>query len=251
VPATDSGGHPPTLLRDILGEARDAGFLGPGPVEPHLLHAEGFVVLARRESAGGGDVSYADGSDSSPAPRILDLGSGGGLPGLVLATEWPACRVVLFDANQRRTDFLRRVVPRLELTDRVSVVHDRAESGGRDPELRGAFDGVVVRSFGPPAVVAECAAPFLRVGGWLIVSEPPAGEPGGPDGESGAGAAVNGMDDGGASASRWPAQPLRQFGLEPGEFVRDTYGYQILRQVELCPERFPRRNGVPAKSPLF
>jgi hypothetical protein len=44
---------------------------------------------------------------------------------------------------------------------------------------------------------------------------------------------------------------LQQVGLEPGEFVQADFGYQILRQVEICPDRFPRRNGVPAKNPLF
>jgi 16S rRNA (guanine527-N7)-methyltransferase len=233
VPATDPGAQAPSPLLDILGQARQAGFLGPGAVEPHLAHAQGFVAVARREAAAGSAAS---------SPRLLDLGSGGGLPGLVVALEWPEATVVLLDANRRRTEFLARAVSRLGLADRVSVVHDRAESAGRDPGLRGAMDGVVVRSFGPPAVVAECAAPFLRPGGWLIVSEPP-GAAGGAEETPSAGGAPGG--------SRWPREPLSQFGLAPGEFVQGEFGYQILWQRELCPERFPRRNGVPAKSPLF
>jgi 16S rRNA (guanine527-N7)-methyltransferase len=185
------------------------------------------VTLARHQAtlgpAGGGET-----------PRLLDLGSGGGLPGLVLAEVWPTCTVVLLDANERRTDFLRRSVTKCGLGDRVSVVHQRAEVAGRDPALRGSFDGVVVRSFGPPAVVAECAAPFLHPGGWLIVSEPP-------------GSAEGAAEEG----ARWPAGPLAQVGLEPQEFVRTEFGYQVLRQAEACPDRFPRRNGVPTKSPLF
>jgi 16S rRNA (guanine527-N7)-methyltransferase len=156
-----------------------------------------------------------------------------------MASQWPAASLVLLDANQRRTDFLTRAVTRLGLSARVSVVNDRAESFGRDPEYRGTFDGVVVRSFGPPAVVAECAAPLLRVGGWVIVSEPP----GGP--ESG------GADSGTQGPSRWPAGPLGQLGLEPLAFVQEEFGYQVLRQSQACPDRFPRRNGVPTKHPLF
>jgi 16S rRNA (guanine527-N7)-methyltransferase len=223
VPDTDHAVPSPAALGDVLLDARRAGFLGPGPIEPHLEHAVGFVDLARRQPVPSG----------TGAPRILDLGSGGGLPGLVIAIRWPATTLVLLDANGRRTEFLQRAVRRCGLGERVSVVHQRAEVSGRDPEYRGTFDGVVVRSFGAPAVVAECGAPFLRQGGWLIVSEPP----GAPD--------ENGHRE------RWPADGVDQVGLELGEFVRKGFGYQVLYQREVCPERFPRRNGVPAKQPLF
>jgi len=239
VPDTDQGDNSPTTpshavafsdtanadaLREILTEARTAGFLGPGPIEPHLHHAAGFVTVARQQSAEAGAGSR---------PRLLDLGSGGGLPGLVIAAEWPAASVVLLDANVRRTEFLRRAVTRCGFDSRVTVVQERAEVSGRNPELRGTFDGVVVRSFGAPGVVAECAAPLLRAGGWVIISEPP------------------GSDEDGPSAGRWPADGLALVGLVPGEFVRNDFRYQILHQRELCPERYPRRDGVPAKRPLF
>jgi 16S rRNA (guanine527-N7)-methyltransferase len=220
---TDQAVPSPAALGDVLLDARRAGFLGPGPIEPHLEHAAGFVDLARRQAVRSG----------AGAPLILDLGSGGGLPGLVIAMRWPATTLVLLDANERRAEFLQRAVRRCGLGERVTVVHQRAEVGGRDPDYRGTFDGVVVRSFGAPAVVAECGAPFLRQGGWLIVSEPP------------------GASDENGHRDRWPADGVAQVGLEPGEFVREGFGYQVLHQREACPERFPRRNGVPAKQPLF
>jgi 16S rRNA (guanine527-N7)-methyltransferase len=240
VPDTDRGDHSPTpaALHEVLTEARALGLLGPGPVERHLLHAEGFVDLVRRESAQGPEGS-PPGSLHSPT-RILDLGSGGGLPGLVIAAELPSTTLVLLEANERRAAFLERAVMATELSGRVAVVHQRAELCGRDPDYRGSFDGVVVRSFGPPGAVAECSAPLLRVGGWLIVSEPPdgAGDPGG-------------VGEGQSGPARWPAEGLALFGLEPGESVRREFGFQILRQRTACPDRFPRRNGVPAKNPLF
>jgi 16S rRNA (guanine527-N7)-methyltransferase len=223
VPDTDGGLPSPAILQDFLHQARTAGFLGPGPIETHLQHAAGFVDLARRQP----------GSPTAGTVRLLDLGSGGGLPGLVIAAAWPEAALVLLDANERRTDFLHRAVRGCGLEAQVTVVHQRAEVCGRDPAYRGTFNGVVVRSFGPPAVVAECSAPFLKTGGWLIVSEPP------------------GTSEGEAQSSRWPADRVAQVGLEPGEFVRTAFGYQVLYQREACPERFPRRNGVPAKHPLF
>jgi 16S rRNA (guanine527-N7)-methyltransferase len=228
VPDTDHDAADSAGLQKVLLAAREAGFLGPGPIDRHFLHALGFVNLARTI-----EPFVAN-------PRILDLGSGGGLPGLVVAQQWPAAHLVLLEANQRRAQFLERSVRTCGLEDRVSVVQERAEIAGRDAAYRDAFDGVVVRSFGPPAVVAECAAPLLRVGGWLIVSEPPSDAEG------------NGNNEGAPEdPGRWPPDKLKQFGLEPVAFVRNDFGYQVLRQQQQCPEQFPRRNGIPSKRPLF
>jgi 16S rRNA (guanine527-N7)-methyltransferase len=219
VSGADEGGHSAALMRELLSDARALGFLGPGRLDPQIRHAEGFTVIARRLSPGG-------------PPRLVDLGSGGGLPGLVLAVEWPAATVALLEANGRRATFLRQAVERLGLGQRVTVVEDRAEVAGRAADLRAGFDGVLARSFGRPAVLAECAAPLLKVGGWLLVSEPPRSE---AEGQGG----------------RWPADQLRQLGLEPGEVLHEGFEYRTLLQAVPCPDRFPRRNGVPAKKPLF
>ncbi len=173
-------------------------------------------------------------SPTSGSVRLVDLGSGGGLPGLVVAACWPEAELVLLDASARRTAFLRRAVDQCDFGDRVTVVQQRAELFGRDPEARHSFDGVLVRSFGPPAVVAECAAPLLKKRGCVVVSEPPESEAWGQ-----------------APEGRWPASGLAQCGLEAAEYLRGEFGYQVLRQAELCPEKLPRRDGVPAKRPLF
>jgi len=220
MPGADEGGHSPTALHELLAEARTLGFLGPGPLDPQIRHAQGFTAIARRMSGRG------------PA-RLVDLGSGGGLPGLVVATDWPEVMLALLEANGRRAAFLRRAVGRLGLEGRVSVLEERAEVCGREAGWRAGFDGVLARSFGRPAVVAECAAPLLKVGGWLLVSEPPR------------------SPDEGAPDGRWPREPLGQLGLEPVDVIHEDFEYRTLRQRELCPDRYPRRNGVPTKKPLF
>jgi len=161
-----------------------------------------------------------------PAPtHALDLGSGGGVPGLALAAAWPASRWVLLDASSRRGAFLEQVVVDLQLEGRVTVVVDRAEAAAREGRWRAAFEVVVARSFGPPAVTAECAGGFLRVGGRLLVSEPPEDAP-----------------------ERWPDGPLAELGLVD----RGRHGQvRILEQVTPTPDRFPRRVGIPAKRPLW
>ena len=238
MPGTDPSPAPPLPsspeLLEILEDARAAGFLGPGPVGTHLRHAEGFVAVCRH--------LWPDGPTP---PVLLDLGSGAGLPGLVVATRWPEATVVLLDAQRRRTAFLDDAVRRLGLGGRVTVRQDRAEVAGRDPGARGRFDGVLARSFGRPAVVAECAAPLLHEGGWLVVSEPPGeGLADPPSGRLDLAADPSGP-------ARWPAAPLAELGLVPERLIHEEFDYQTLRQADPCPERFPRRDGVPAKRPLF
>lgn len=167
----------------------------------------------------------------------MDLGSGGGLPGLILAQHWPDSGAVLLDAAERRTAFLAQAVHRLGWEARVQVIRARAEEAGRRPDLRGAFDVVWARSFGSPPVTAECAAPFLMPDGLLVVSEPPGPDPG-----------SSRVD---RTAARWPRAGLSLLGQEPLVAVRGRFGYQVVQQVAVCPERFPRRPGVAAKRPLY
>lgn len=157
----------------------------------------------------------------------LDLGSGAGLPGLVLAMDLPDSTWVLLDASVRRTAWLATAVAELGLEARVRVVTDRAEIVGRHPHHRRRYDAVVARSFGPPAVVAECAAPLLAAGGSLLVSEPP-----GPD-------------------DRWPHDKVASLGLQLVAVTGSAPRIAKLRSTSGCPDRFPRRVGIPSKRPLW
>jgi 16S rRNA (guanine527-N7)-methyltransferase len=142
--------------------------------------------------------------------------------------EWPATEFVWLDAAERSVEFLALAVERLDASSRVAVVRGRAEDLGRSPGLRGNFDVVVARSFGRPAVTAECAAPFLVRGGYLVVSEPP-----------------------GTVEGRWSTDGLAGLGLELSGEASNRTNFQVLRQVETCPADFPRRSGRPGKRPLF
>ncbi len=203
------------LLRAALARAREHGFLGPGPVEAHLAHALGFVSLIR-----------ARGPDPE---RILDLGTGGGVPGLVLADRFADSLVVLLEVSSRRSEFLTGVVSELGWSGRVQVVAQRGEEAGRRDDLRERFTVVTARSFAEPAVTAEIGSAFVEVGGALVVSEPPD------------------EDD-----KRWPAAPLRELGL--GQAARQTEHdahFVVIQKVAGEPERYPRAVGRPGKRPLW
>ena len=192
-----------------LSRARELGFLGPGPVEPHLEHALVFV-------------DALDGVEGT----VVDLGSGGGLPGLVVAAARPDLHLVLLDARAVRCRFLEEAVGALELA--ATVVEGRAEEAGRGP-LRGVAAAVVARSFGSPGATAECGAPLLAPGGRLVVSEPPDAAP-----------------------SRWPAEGLARLGLvDQGTLRRPRATVRVLVLHRACPAIYPRRDGLPAQRPLF
>ncbi|HTN80971.1 MAG TPA: RsmG family class I SAM-dependent methyltransferase [Acidimicrobiales bacterium] len=200
-----------SALTALLEEARARGFLGPGPVQAHIdLALEGLSLVA-------------------PGMAAADLGSGGGALGLPLAVFGPPVAWAFIEASATRADFLRRAIGRLDLDQGTRVLARPAEDVGRLPEERGTFDLVVARSFGSPATTAECAAPLLRVGGILAVTEPPDSAAAGP-------------------GSRWPSAGLDALGLA----VRARVGsFQTFEQVSSCPSSFPRRVGVPRRRPLF
>lgn len=202
-------------LLGALDESRRRGFLGPGAIEPQIQHSEGFALTW-------------EGSHPEPPARLLDLGSGGGLPGLVLAERWGS-PVVLLDSTARRTAFLREILARPGAPGDVAVVTARAEDAARDVGLEGSFGLVTARSFGSPAATAECASRFCVLGGWLVVAEPPDAE----------------------TAGRWPADPLEGLGWAPRGLERHGAGYQVLVKVGETPSGIPRAVGRPAKRPLF
>jgi 16S rRNA (guanine527-N7)-methyltransferase len=227
----------PDALLEVLEESLSRDLLGTMALAEQVDHALGFARAYEVATAGPGTDR---GVPSATGPRHwLDLGSGGGLPGLILAQYWPRSEAVLLDSSERRTTFLLEAVQQLGWVGRVQVVRARAEDAGRDLALRAGFDVVWARSFGSPPVTAECAAPFLEPGGLLIVSEPPDAP------------AAPGLEDETQTAARWPREGLGEVGQEPVLRVRDRFGYQVIRQASPCPERFPRRSGVAGKRPLY
>ncbi|HUF98870.1 MAG TPA: RsmG family class I SAM-dependent methyltransferase [Ilumatobacter sp.] len=152
--------HPELL--ETLRQAQRFGFFGSRPIDEAVEHSRSFVDAL---------------SSASPPNRLVDLGSGGGLPGLVLADVFRTTTIVLTDRREKRTDFLSRAVSRLAYSH-VSVVPGDVESLCRSVEARTslAFDVVTARGFGPPEVTLRFARRLMTVDGSIVISEPPNGD---------------------------------------------------------------------------
>ncbi|CAI5984302.1 unnamed protein product [Closterium sp. NIES-65] len=106
------------------------------------------------------------------ALRLVDVGTGAGLPGIVLAVAQPTWQVTLVESLNKRCDFLSHVVQRLGLNN-VQVVCGRAEEVGRDPDHREAYDLAVARAVAEMRVLNELCLPLVRVGGAFIAAKGP------------------------------------------------------------------------------
>ena len=165
------------------------------------------------------------------AGTIADLGSGAGLPGLPLAVALGGAAVSVVESASRKCAFLAHTVDSCGLSN-VVVVNSRAEELGRTGQR---FDVVTVRAVAALAVVAEYAAPLLRVGGTLV--------------------AWRGQRD--PEAEREAERAALQLGLRVGEIRRVvpyrgavTRHLHLMSKVSETPTRFPRRAGMAAKRPL-
>lgn len=209
----------PECVRSALERAQQRGFIGPVDLERQIKHAAGFLGALE-----------AGGRPPPPAGELVaDLGSGGGLPGLVAAALRPEAAFGLIESSERRAALLREAVRRCDWETRVEVLPDRAEALGRAGRWRGRAAAVLARGFGGPAATAECASGLLRVGGTLVVSEPPSSD-----------------------GSRWDPAGLDRLGMELVAICEvDGFGFAVVVQARPCPEAFPRRIGVPRKRPLF
>ena len=197
----------------------DEGLIGPGEapaiVSRHILESAALVP------------------HMSPG-RLIDVGSGAGLPGLVLAVL--GFDAVLLDSRDRRVGFLASVANELQVP--VAVVHGRAEDVSRETS-RESFDGAVARALADLPIAFELCLPFVRIGGRLLILASRSPDPSG-DGTEATLQEVSGELGGGPP--RW--QEL----LVPGASV--PRWAIMVEKIQPTPERFPRRPGVPKRRPL-
>ena len=166
---------------------------------------------------------------------VIDVGTGAGFPGLVLAIAFPECRVLLADSLKKRITFLDDTVSRLGLNN-VETVHGRAEDLAADGRYREKYDLAVSRAVSSLPVLLEYCLPFVRVGGRFAAYKGEKLE----EELKVSGKAVKVL--GGRIGKR------TAFTLPGTDYYREIL---LTDKVSNTPSRYPRKAGTPASSPLL
>ena len=205
-------------LEAAWAPARAAGVLGSTTVNELWEHTAGFTSAV---------CSHFSAEADDLAIQLIDVGTGAGIPGLLLAAQLPKAHITLVDANERRLDHVRRGRRALSIENRCTVLHARAEDLGRDPTYRCMFDAAVARLLADPAGSLELLTPLVRDGGTLVLSA--------------------------AAQSRplWSRLPVAPLPLGPAELEGSAGLFVRIPRCGAVPPHLPRREKVRRRQPLL
>ncbi len=170
------------------------------------------------------------------ASMLIDVGTGGGLPGVPLGIARPKANVTLLEATQKKVDFLSYVRDELNLQN-LRLRNARVEDVGKGVEYREAFEIATARALAALPVVAEYCAPLVKVGGAILAMKGRLGE--------------EELEQGVAAGS--------ELGLELRAVLEVEYSARltqkerrivVFEKVAATPKKFPRRVGLAKKRPL-
>ena len=168
------------------------------------------------------------------APKIIDIGTGGGFPGIPAAIVFPQSQVTLLDSTRKKMVFLQQLVSEMQLPN-VRTVTERAEALGQQAQHRGQYDLALIRAVGPATVCAEYCLPMVRYGGMAVLYR-------GQWSVEEAEALTEAVHLLGAEVTEVEAfeTPLSQ----------GTRHCIYIKKIAGTPDMFPRPVGVPVQSPL-
>ncbi len=166
--------------------------------------------------------------------RVLDVGTGAGLPGVPLKIVFPSLNMTLLDATGKKTDFLKTVTCKLGLDD-VEILTGRAENLAHDLALRGKFDLVISRAVAKLPVLAELTLAFATLGGFVAAYK---------------GKEIETELRESCSAIRIMGGALKKVKIVKLQGEQRITSIVVLGKTQLTPEEYPRRPGMPLKRPL-
>jgi 16S rRNA (guanine527-N7)-methyltransferase len=196
-----------------------------------------WLTLESGEDGGDGADEGEMGISSARSPAsftVIDIGTGGGFPGVPVAIARPDWNVTLLDSTRKKIDFLDRLLPTLGITNTKTLV-DRVEQVGQQPQYREQFDLALIRAVAAAPVCAEYALPLLKVGGSAILYR----------GQWTEAEAIALQSTVGQLGGRLAATDQFTTPLTAGE--RHCL---LLQKIASTPAQYPRAVGVPSQKPI-
>lgn len=166
--------------------------------------------------------------------KLIDIGTGGGFPGIPLKIVKKELNVTLIDSLNKRINFLNEVINRLNLNDIVAI-HGRAEEMSIRPLYREKYDIAISRAVASLNTLSEYCIPFVKVGGFFISMK-------GPEVEEELKSSSNAIKILGGSIADKKLIPL------PGTDI--VHSLIIIEKIKETPTKYPRGGGKPRKNPL-
>jgi len=171
--------------------------------------------------------------DLSIPKTVLDIGTGGGFPGIPIIIAYPRLKLCAVDSVGKKTEFLSQLSEIIGIKDRIEIINSRAEELIKEPEKREFFDIGVSRAVSKLNVLLEYTLPFIKVGGFFAAYK--------------------------AKTSQEEIEEAKQALSILGGEVLKTVNYTLLdetrnlisvKKIKPTPEKYPRRTGIPNKNPL-
>lgn len=165
---------------------------------------------------------------------VLDLGTGGGFPGIPLKIMDRSIQMTLLDSLNKRISYLKIVGETLKF-DHMSYVHSRAEDGGQDKRYREQYDIVVSRAVANMATLSEYCLPYVKVNGYFIAQK-----------------TKDALDEVHAAESAIQKLGGQIESITPGSipFSDLNHNLVVVKKVKETPKQYPRKAGTPSKNPL-
>ena len=165
---------------------------------------------------------------------LIDVGTGAGFPGLPLKICLKNIKLTLLDSLNKRINFLQEVSNSVKLED-IEFIHGRAEDFGKNPEYREQYDVATARAVAGLPILMEFCVPFVKLGGYFVCLK-------GPN-------ANLELEESKAAMDILGLEFVEKIDIElPNEELK--HNILVFKKVRNTPEKYPRKAGKPAKSPI-
>lgn len=166
--------------------------------------------------------------------NLMDVGTGAGFPGIPLKIMYPHLNVTLLDSLKKRIDFLQEVIGRLKL-EGIEAIHGRAEDYAKKGRKREQYDLCVSRAVANLSTLSEYCLPYVKIGGVFVPYK--------------SGEIEKELEKAKSAVFLLggKTEVCKTFVLPGTDIGRSLL---CIRKVNGCPQKYPRKSGMPAKEPL-